>query len=252
MVGRPAAHAYRYLRALHSASGAVDLPSRTAHCARGARSRLRNQASTASRSCPGMATHALARARGSPTCSPAQAWMKPGRPACIRRGGAATSAGGQNPSTQENLASTYEPPPGELGGAWSAAGCERAQRFSPGLFARAGRDGFWRDLSGGRLSLAAHISPGHRRRELLRGLKKDGALLALETAGLCTMRRFRRVAGRRFPSTRRVLVTHQDALLMGGKVQAMRALPNTLSRHPDSALSVSRRPASPCVRAGDH
>jgi electron-transferring-flavoprotein dehydrogenase len=78
-------------------------------------------------------------------------------------------------------------------------------------------------LSGGRLSMPARIPPAHRqiRHGSHCGLKKNGALLAMETGrplhdAVLSARGWPEIA---FDG--RVLVTHQDALLMGGKVQAM-------------------------------
>jgi len=71
--------------------------------------------------------------------------------------------------------------------------------------------------------MAAHIPPAHRqiRHGSHSGLKRDGALLAIETGrplhdALLSARGWPEIA---FDG--RVLVSHQDALLMGGKVQAM-------------------------------
>ena len=128
---------------------------------------------------------------------------------------------GGKPFTQENLAATYET---RRRASWVERGARQAENARNGF-----HQGFLRGLagmalaglSGGRLSLAAHIPPAHRRHELLRGLKKDGALLALETGRPL---HDAALSARGWPEISfdgRVLVTHQDALLMGGKVQAM-------------------------------
>ena len=60
-----------------------------------------------------------------------------------------------------------------------------------------------------------------------------------------------RLAGDRFDG--RLLVTQQDALLMGGKVQAMPGFADhVVFRDPKFAPSARRRPASPCARAGHY
>ena len=127
------------------------------------------------------------------------------------------------PFTKENLAATYET---RRLASWVEGGAQQAANarngFHGGLLrglagmALAG-------LSGGRLSMAAHIPPAHRqiRHGSHRGLKKNGAFLALETGrplhdAMLSARGWPEIA---FDG--RVLVTHQDALLMGGKVQAM-------------------------------
>jgi electron-transferring-flavoprotein dehydrogenase len=127
------------------------------------------------------------------------------------------------PFTKENLAATYEPRRRE---SWVQRGEQQAANarngFHGGLLrglagmALAG-------LSGGKLSMAAHIPPAHRqiRHESQSGLKEGGALLALETGrplhdAMLSARGWPEIA---FDG--RVLVSHQDALLMGGKVQAM-------------------------------
>jgi len=128
---------------------------------------------------------------------------------------------GGKPFTQENLAATYET---RRRASWVERGARQAENARNGF-----HQGFLRGLagmalaglSGGRLSLAAHIPPAHRRRELLRGLKKDGALLALETGRPLHDAALSARGWPEIPFDGRVLVTHQDALLMGGKVQAM-------------------------------
>jgi electron-transferring-flavoprotein dehydrogenase len=127
------------------------------------------------------------------------------------------------PFTKENLAATYE---SRRLASWVERGSRQAANarngFHGGLLrglagmALAG-------LSGGRLSMAAHIPPAHRqiRHGSHRGHKKNGALLALETGrplhdAMLSARGWPEIA---FDG--QVLVTHQDALLMGGKVQAM-------------------------------
>jgi len=127
------------------------------------------------------------------------------------------------PFTKENLAATYE---ARRHASWVEQGAKQAANARNGF-----HGGFLRGLagmalaglSGGRLSLTAHIPPIHRqiRHELNRGLKKNGALLAIETGrplheAVLSARGWPEVA---FDG--RLLVTQQDALLLGGKVQAM-------------------------------
>ncbi len=127
------------------------------------------------------------------------------------------------PFTKENLAATYE---SRRQASWVERGAQQAANARNGF-----HGGFLRGLagmalaglSGGRLSMAAHIPPAHRqiRHRSHRGLKKNGTLLAVETGrplhdALLSARGWPEIV---FDG--RVLVTHQDALLMGGKVQAM-------------------------------
>ena len=129
--------------------------------------------------------------------------------------------------TQENLAATYETR-------------RRASRVERGAReAQNARNGFHggmvrgmigmalAGLTGGRLSLGAHIPPAHKQirafsTEVVESLKlKDAAALAVEDGrplhdALLTARGWPEIA---FDG--RLLVSHQDALLMGGKVQAM-------------------------------
>jgi electron-transferring-flavoprotein dehydrogenase len=129
--------------------------------------------------------------------------------------------------TQENLAATYE-------------ARRRASRVERGAReAQNARNGFHggmvrgmigmalAGLTGGRLSLGAHIPPAHKQirgfsSEVVESLKlKDAAALAVEDGrplhdALLTARGWPEIA---FDG--RLLVSHQDALLMGGKVQAM-------------------------------
>lgn len=129
--------------------------------------------------------------------------------------------------SQENLAATYET-------RRRASPVERGARAAES--ARNGfQDGLVRGmfgmaltgLTGGRLSLAANIPPMHKqlRRstvDSIEGVKrKEAAALALEDGrplhdALMTARGWPEIA---FDG--RLLVSHQDALLMGGKVQAM-------------------------------
>jgi len=147
------------------------------------------------------------------------------------------------PFTKENLAATYET---RRHASWVESGAQQAANarngFHHGLLrglagmALAG-------LSGGRLSMAAHIPPPHRqiRHQLHRGLKKNGAQVAMETGRplhetVLLARGWPEIA---FDG--RLLVTQQDALLMGGKVQAM----------PGFADHVAFRDARLCIECVD-
>jgi electron-transferring-flavoprotein dehydrogenase len=130
------------------------------------------------------------------------------------------------PFTKENLAATYETRRRESRverGAREAASARNG--FQHGVvtgmigMALAG-------LTRGRLSLGAHIPPAHEQIRAsanpMEGLKrKEAAALALEDGrplhdALLTARGWPEI-----PFDGRLLVSHQDALLMGGKVQAM-------------------------------
>jgi electron-transferring-flavoprotein dehydrogenase len=130
------------------------------------------------------------------------------------------------PFTKENLAATYETRRRESRVERGARQAESARNgFQHGVvtgmigMALAG-------LTRGRLSLGAHIPPAHEQirasANLMEGLKrKEAAALALEDGrplhdALLTARGWPEI-----PFDGRLLVSHQDALLMGGKVQAM-------------------------------
>ena len=131
------------------------------------------------------------------------------------------------PFSQENLARTYEKNR-------RASSVERGARQ-----AQNARSGFHRSfvrglvgmglagLTGGRLSLRTHIPPAPRQIRSVRphskacGALREAAALALESGrplhdALMSARGWPEI-----PFDGRLLVTHQDALLMGGKVQAM-------------------------------
>jgi electron-transferring-flavoprotein dehydrogenase len=127
------------------------------------------------------------------------------------------------PFTQENLAATYET---RRRASWVERGAREAENarngFQGGIvkgmigMALAG-------LTGGRLSLKAHIPPAHKQISRSAGgpnLKEDAALAQSDGRplhdALMTARGWPEI-----PFDGRLLVSHQDALLMGGKVQAM-------------------------------
>ncbi len=131
------------------------------------------------------------------------------------------------PFTQENLAATYET---RRRASWVERGAREAENARNGF-----HGGFVRGLvgmglaglTGGRLSLAAHIPPAPKQIRRFgaygkAGLKlREAAALAVADGrplhdALMTARGWPEI-----PFDGRLLVTQQDALLMGGKVQAM-------------------------------
>jgi electron-transferring-flavoprotein dehydrogenase len=125
------------------------------------------------------------------------------------------------PFSQENLAATYEV---RRRSSWVERGAVEAKNARNGF-----HGGFVKGLigmglaglTGGRLSLGAHIPPAHKQISPS-GLKPEAAaLLALEDGrplhdALLTARGWPEI-----PFDGRLLITQQDALLLGGKVQAM-------------------------------
>ncbi len=127
------------------------------------------------------------------------------------------------PFTQQNLAATYE---SRRRASWVERGAKEAENARNGFhggmvkgmigMALAG-------LTGGRLSLVAHIPPAHRQiaHSTVSLKMKDAVALALADGrplhdALLTVRGWPEI-----PFDGRLLVTQQDALLLGGKVQAM-------------------------------
>jgi electron-transferring-flavoprotein dehydrogenase len=131
------------------------------------------------------------------------------------------------PFTKENLAATYE---ARRRASWVERGASEAENARNGFhlgFIRGLAGMALAGLTGGRLSLHTHIPPAPKQIRRLTmyetaGLKlKQAAALALEDGrplhdALMTARGWPEI-----PFDGRLLVTHQDALLMGGKVQAM-------------------------------
>jgi electron-transferring-flavoprotein dehydrogenase len=136
------------------------------------------------------------------------------------------------PFTRENLAATYE---ARRRASWVERGAHQAENARDGF--HAGRGGFslakgmtgmaLAGLTGGRLSLNAHIPPAHKQirpfsARSSEGLKlKDAVALAVADGrslhdALLSARGWPEI-----PFDDILLVTHQDALLMGGKVQAV-------------------------------
>ena len=143
------------------------------------------------------------------------------------------------PFSKENLAATYE---ARRRASWVERGAQQAQDARNGF-----QGGFVKGmigmalagLTGGRLSLGAHIPPSYRQiRHSGSGLMlKHTAELALADGrplhdALLTARGWPEI-----PFDGRLLVTQQDALLLGGKVQAM----------PGFADHVSFRDAGLCI-----
>jgi electron-transferring-flavoprotein dehydrogenase len=131
------------------------------------------------------------------------------------------------PFTQENLANTYEK---RRRASWVECGAKEAENARNGF-----QDGIVKGMIGmalaglthGKLSLSAHIPPPHKQirpfaSQSPEGLKlKDAAALAVADGrsfhdALLSVRGWPEI-----PFDGRLLVTQQDALLMGGKVQAM-------------------------------
>jgi electron-transferring-flavoprotein dehydrogenase len=127
------------------------------------------------------------------------------------------------PFNRENLASTYE---SRRRASWVERGAREAENARNGFhggiikgmvgMALAG-------LTGGRLSLAAHIPPAPQqiRPSLSRLKSKNAAVLALADGRPLHDALLTACGWPEIPFDGRLLVTHQDALLMGGKVQAM-------------------------------
>jgi electron-transferring-flavoprotein dehydrogenase len=132
-----------------------------------------------------------------------------------------------NPFTQENLAATYETRRRQ---SWVERGAQEAQNARNGF-----QDGLVKGmigmalagLTGGKLSLQGHIPPAHKQirpfaPRSFDGLKlKEAVALALEDGrslhdALLSARGWPEI-----PFDGRLLISHQDALLLGGKVQAM-------------------------------
>ncbi len=131
------------------------------------------------------------------------------------------------PFTKENLAATYEK---RRRASWVERGAREAENARNGFhlgFVRGLAGMALAGLTGGRLALRVHIPPAPKQIRLLDNYVAGGLTLkqavavslddgrplhdALMTAG----------GWPEIPFDGRLLVTHQDALLMGGKVQAM-------------------------------
>ncbi len=136
------------------------------------------------------------------------------------------------PFTQDHLTATYEK---RRRASWVERGAQQAQNARNGFHGGPRGSSMVRGmvgmalagLTGGRLSLGAHIPPAHKQIRAVSSLSvkglswKEAGALALEDGrplhdALLTARGWPEIV---FDG--RLLVSHQDALLMGGKVQAM-------------------------------
>jgi electron-transferring-flavoprotein dehydrogenase len=131
------------------------------------------------------------------------------------------------PFTRENLAATYESRRRASSIERGAREAENARNGFHGGIVKGMIGMALAGLTGGRLSLKAHIPPAHRQirpfaANSTEGLKrKDAAELALADGRPL---HDALLSARGWPEIEfdgRLLVSHQDALLMGGKVQAM-------------------------------
>jgi electron-transferring-flavoprotein dehydrogenase len=127
------------------------------------------------------------------------------------------------PFTQENLAATYE---ARRRASWVEHGAKEAQNARNGFHGGIVRGMLgmaFAGLTGGRISFQAYIPPAHKQiRSSLSRLKiKNGAVLALADGRPLHDALLTACGWPEIQFDGRLLVTHQDALLMGGKVQAM-------------------------------
>jgi electron-transferring-flavoprotein dehydrogenase len=127
------------------------------------------------------------------------------------------------PFTQKNLAATYET---RRRASWVERGAHEARNARNGFHGGIVKGMLGMALSGltsGRLSFHAHISPAHKQiRSKASRLKiKNGAVLALANGRPLHEALLTACGWPEIPFDGRLLVTQQDALLMGGKVQAM-------------------------------
>ena len=149
--------------------------------------------------------------------------------------------------TQENLAATYE---AQRRASWIERNAREAMNARNG-FHRGFVSGMMgmalAGLTGGRLSLAATVPPAHKqiKKQRVRSLnelkRREAAMLAVEDGrplhdALMSARGWPEIA---FDG--KLLISHQDALLMGGKVQAM----------PGFADHVAFRDAGLCIHCDD-
>ncbi len=127
------------------------------------------------------------------------------------------------PFTQENLAATYETRRRQ---SWVERGAQEAQNARTGFHSSVvkGMIGMaLAGLTGGRLAFKGRIPPAHKQiRSKTSRLKiKNGAVLALANGRPLHDALLSACGWPEIPFDGRLLVTQQDALLMGGKVQAM-------------------------------
>jgi electron-transferring-flavoprotein dehydrogenase len=152
------------------------------------------------------------------------------------------------PFTQENLAASYEK---RRRASWVERGAREAQNARNGF-----QDGIVKGMIGmalaglthGKLSLSAHIAPAHQQlrpfaspsNEKLK-LKQAAALAVADGRSfhdaLLSARGWPEI-----PFDGRLLVTQQDALLMGGKVQAMAGFADhVVFRNPELCITCSEK-----------
>jgi electron-transferring-flavoprotein dehydrogenase len=132
------------------------------------------------------------------------------------------------PFDRKNLAATYE---ARRRASWVERGALEAQNARNGFHGGPRGSNIVKGmigmalagLTGGRLSLGAHIPPAHKQIHLESSrLKiKNGTVLALADGRPLHDALLTACGWPEIPFDGRLLVSHQDALLMGGKVQAM-------------------------------
>lgn len=127
------------------------------------------------------------------------------------------------PFTRENLANTYEK---RRRASWVERGAREAENARNGFHGGVvkGLAGMaLAGLSGGRLGLGAHIPPAHKQidKSWSRLKIKNGAVLAVANGRPLHDALMTACGWPEIEYDGRLLVSHQDALLMGGKVQAM-------------------------------
>jgi electron-transferring-flavoprotein dehydrogenase len=136
------------------------------------------------------------------------------------------------PFTQKNLAATYET---RRRASWVERGAREAKDARNGF-----HDGMVRGiigmalagLTGGRISVAAHIPPAYQ--QISRSAVADGRPLH---DALLTARGWPEI-----PFDGRLLVTQQDALLIGGKVQAMPGFADhVIFRNPELCIACAEK-----------
>jgi electron-transferring-flavoprotein dehydrogenase len=149
----------------------------------------------------------------------------------------------RKPFTQQNLAATYETRRRASAVERGALEAQNARNGFHGGMVRGMIGMAMAGLTGGRLSLRAHIPPAYRQiaRIAADARVKDAAALAVADGrplqdALMSARGWPEI-----PFDGRLLVSQQDALLMGGKVQAM----------PGFADHVVFRDANLCVYCGE-
>jgi electron-transferring-flavoprotein dehydrogenase len=148
------------------------------------------------------------------------------------------------PFTQENLSATYE---ARRRASWVERGAREAQHARTGFHGGVvkGMIGMaLAGLTGGRLAFKGHIPPAHQqiRSESSRLKIKNGTVLALATGRPLHDALLSACGWPEIPFDGRLLVTHQDALLMGGKVQAIPGFADhVVFRNPNLCIACEER-----------